>query len=227
MTPATLTVDRLLKSFSGRRQAVLNGVSLAITQGEVVGLIGHSGAGKSTLARCIAGIERAEGGEMLLDGVPLPHERTLEQRRRIQYVWQEPQLALSPYRSALQSVIEPLEGFALGSTPDRSGRAADWLGRMGLDTATMQRRPDGLSGGQCQRVVLARALAAEPDVLLLDEPFSALDTVTMAMLLRLLQQTLSAEPVSVLFVSHDKAAVRRLASRTLQLNSGQISEVSR
>jgi peptide/nickel transport system ATP-binding protein len=223
MTPR-LEALRLTKSYNGS-EAVLDGVSVTLVAGEVLGLVGATGAGKSTLARCIAGIERADNGEIRLDGVALATVRTRLQQRRIQYVWQEPHLALSPYRSVLQAVIEPLEGFDLARASDMADRAAQWLGCMGLDSAAMRRRPDGLSGGQCQRVVLARALAAEPDVLLLDEPFSALDTVTTAALMRLLEQSLATRPLAVLFVSHDERAVKRLASRTIRLSAGRMLEM--
>ncbi len=224
MTQPKLELRRLTKRF-GAAPAVLDSVSLEIAAGEVVGLAGASGTGKSTLARCIAGLERADSGQLLLDGVPLANRRTLAQRRCVQYVWQEAHLALSPYRTALQSVTEPLEGFGLEPATERAATAAAWLSRMGLDAAAMQRRPDGLSGGQCQRVVLARALAAKPDLLLLDEPFSALDTVTTAALLRLLQEVLHARPASVLVVSHDARVLRRLSHRVLQLQGGRLSEL--
>jgi peptide/nickel transport system ATP-binding protein len=224
VTQPKLELRRLTKRF-GAAPAVLDSVSLEIAAGEVVGLAGASGTGKSTLARCIAGLERADSGQLLLDGVPLANRRTLAQRRCVQYVWQEAHLALSPYRTALQSVTEPLEGFGLEPATERAATAAAWLSRMGLDAAAMQRRPDGLSGGQCQRVVLARALAAKPDLLLLDEPFSALDTVTTAALLRLLQEVLHARPASVLVVSHDARVLRRLSHRVLQLQGGRLSEL--
>jgi len=222
MTSPTLEVVQLTKSYGGR-QPVLDGVSVALLRGEVLGLVGATGTGKSTLARCIAGVEQADRGEVRLDGVALAAVRTRSQMRRIQYVWQEAPLALSPFRTALQAVMEPLEGFELGVPSDRAHRAADWLGRMGLDSAAMHRRPDSLSGGQCQRVVIARALAAEPEVLLLDEPFSALDTVTTVALMHLLRRALSTTPMAVLFVSHDRQAVRRLAGRTVQLSEGRLS----
>ena len=226
MTTPGLTVEHLTKSYGGDRW-VLDGVSLRLAPGEVLGLVGASGAGKSTLARCIAGIEQADSGAVRLHSVLLGAARTRAQKQRIQYVWQEAQMALSPLRTALQAVIEPLEGFNLAPAQQRAARAAEWLGRMGLDSAAMQRRPDGLSGGQCQRVVIARALAAEPEMLLLDEPFSALDTVTTVALMRLLQQTLATSPLAVLFVSHDRQAVLRLASRTVQLVAGRVLQAHR
>lgn len=222
MTPPKLAVRKLAK-FYGGQQPVLDGASLELHAGEVLGLVGATGAGKSTLARCMAGIEQADSGDVLLDGMRLGAARTRSQKQRIQYIWQEAHMALSPLRTALQAVVEPLEGFGLVPAQDRPARAAQWLGHMGMDTATMLRRPDGLSGGQCQRVVIARALAAEPEVLLLDEPFSALDTVTTVALMRLLQSVLSTRPMAVLFVSHDRQALRRLASRALCLAGGCLS----
>ena len=204
-------------------------LSLSIASGEVLGLVGRSGAGKSTLARCIAAPEMADGGRITLGGTLLPARRTRAQRRRVQYVWQEPMLALSPYRSALRAVMEPLEGFALCTAEQRPGRAAEALRAVGIDAGMAARRPDGVSGGQCQRALLARASVAEPELLLLDEPFSTLDTVITAALLRELPALLgrrgagsSGTSCAVLFVSHDRAVVQRLADRVCSLHDGRL-----
>ncbi|WP_029461690.1 ABC transporter ATP-binding protein, partial [Serpentinimonas barnesii] len=205
---------------------VLDCVGLDLHQGEVVGLVGRSGSGKSTLARCLAGLLQPSSASLSLNGQVLTAARTLPQRRAIQYVWQEPQCALSPYRSAMASAAEPLEGFGLADRLERPQRAAQMLQRMGLTRSDMQRLPHQLSGGQCQRVVLARALLAEPQVLLLDEPFSALDSVTTAALLQDLSQVLTEHRLAVLLVSHDRALVRRLAQRVLVLEQGQLRVVA-
>ena len=205
---------------------VLDCVGLDLHQGEVVGLVGRSGSGKSTLARCLAGLLQPSSASLSLNGQVLTAARTLPQRRAIQYVWQEPQCALSPYRSAMASAAEPLEGFGLADRLERPQRAAQMLQGMGLTRSDMQRLPHQLSGGQCQRVVLARALLAEPQVLLLDEPFSALDSVTTAALLQDLSQVLTEHRLAVLLVSHDRALVRRLAQRVLVLEQGQLRVVA-
>lgn len=220
-----LMVDRLSHRF-GHHAPVLDRVSLHLAPGEVLGLVGASGAGKSTLARCIAGLLAPSAGRVALDGRALGPRRTRDQRRAVQYVWQEPQAALDPRWSILRSALEPLEGFGLASGAEATERASAMLGRLGLAVAATQRRPHGLSGGQCQRAVLARALLAQPSVLLLDEPLSALDTVTTAALMRELEALLEGQPLCVLFVSHDRAAVRRLARRTLRLHGGRLEAAS-
>lgn len=204
----------------GRSAPVLDGVSLHLAAGEVIGLLGPSGCGKSTLARCLAGMLTPTGGTVRLKGTALGAQRNKAQRRAIQYVWQEPQLALSPYRSVLASAAEPLEVFADMPTQEREATAARMLGRLGLPAAALGRRPHQLSGGQCQRVVLARALLAEPEVLLLDEPFSALDTVATVALREDLRRVLAQQRMAVLLVSHDPALVRSLATRVLRLEGG-------
>jgi peptide/nickel transport system ATP-binding protein len=216
-----LRVHGLRKGFSGGARPVLDGASLSIDAGEVVGLVGTSGGGKSTLARCIAGLLAPDAGSIVLGDEPLGPRRSRSQRRRVQYVWQEPTLALSPWRSALQSVIEPLEGFAIGLPQERAARAAQALAVLGIDAATAARRPQALSGGQNQRVTLARALVAEPEVLLLDEPFSALDLVTTVALIDELAAAWKRRPCAVLLVSHDREACARLATRVLRLDAGR------
>jgi ABC-type dipeptide/oligopeptide/nickel transport system ATPase subunit len=222
---STLAVDAL-SHYYGRGAPVLDGVSLHIAAGEVVGLLGPSGCGKSTLARCLAGMLRPTGGTVRLNGTALGSQRSTAQRRAIQYVWQEPQLALSPYRSVLASAAEPLEVFAESPAHEREANAARMLVRLGLPPEVLGRRPHQLSGGQCQRVVLARALLAEPEVLLLDEPFSALDTVATVALLEDLRRLLAAQHTAVLLVSHDPALVRSLATRVLRLEGGVLKGVA-
>jgi ABC-type dipeptide/oligopeptide/nickel transport system ATPase subunit len=220
-----LSAQALRCAYAGQAP-VLDGVALQLAPGEVVGLLGRSGSGKSTLARCLAGLQPFDSGELRWRAQVLPSARTRAQRRAIQYVWQEPQLALSPYRSALESALEPLQGFGLGAPGQRRATAAQMLERLGLPASAQQRRPHQLSGGQCQRVVLARALLAQPEVLLLDEPFSALDSVTTLALLDDLPQLLAGAGAAVLLVAHDRSLVRRLAQRVLWLEGGQLKAVS-
>lgn len=225
MTTEQLVLQGVQKSFAGR--PVLKDVTLVLRSGEVLGLVGPSGSGKSTLARVILGIEPIDSGQMTWHGDPLPAPRSRSLLQRIQYVWQEPRLALSPFATACQAVAEPLEGFALCSREARAGVAAQWLARVGLQGPVVHRRPDGLSGGQCQRVAIARALAAEPELLMLDEPFSALDSITTVALVNLLQQLLADrradQALGVLLISHDRSCIEHLCHRSLCLKDGVIA----
>ncbi len=216
-----LNVAGLHKSFRGT--PVLAGVDLEIGPGEVVGLIGRSGVGKSTLARLLVGLERPDAGSIRLGGGAIvPGTGTA--RQRIQYLWQDPMQALSPYLSALGAVRETLQGFGIGPAQARPARALALLAALGIDAEMAARKPHALSGGQCQRVALARALAAEPDLLILDEPFSALDTATQVAAVDLLRAVHAARDLAMLVVSHDLAPLRRMAHRIAVLDGGQIVE---
>lgn len=216
-----LKVRGLSKSF-GRRD-VLARIDLTIAAGEVVGLIGHSGAGKSTLARCLVGLERAECGEVFLDGAEVI-PGTGRARKNIQYLWQDPTQSLSPYLSAQGAVLETLTGFGVGAASGRTARASDFLSSLGIPPLMQGRRPHALSGGQNQRVALARALAADPQVLILDEPLSSLDLATQVSTIKLLRKVRAEIGLTMLIVSHDLAPLRQLADRILVLASARIVE---
>ena len=216
-----LTVRGLSKRFHGRD--VLSDIDLNIAAGEVVGLIGHSGAGKSTLARCLVGLERAERGEILLDGAPItPGEGAA--RQNIQYLWQDPTQSLSPYLTAKGAVMETLSGFGVGASQARNTRAIELLNSLGIPQSMHERRPHALSGGQNQRVALARALAAEPQVLILDEPLSSLDLATQVSTISVLREIHAESGLAMLIVSHDLAPLRQLADRVLVLDETRIVE---
>ena len=216
-----LTVRDLSKRFHGRD--VLSDIDLTIEAGGVVGVIGHSGAGKSTLARCVVGLERAERGDILLDGAPIsPGEGAA--RQNIQYLWQDPTQSLSPYLTAKGAVMETLSGFGVGTAQSRDTRATDLLTALGIPQSMHRRRPHTLSGGQNQRVALARALAAEPQVLILDEPLSSLDLVTQVSTISVLRDIHAETGLAMLVVSHDLAPLRQLADRILVLDEARIVE---
>lgn len=216
-----LSVRGLSKRFYGRD--VLDGIDLSIAPGEVVGLIGRSGAGKSTLARCLVGLESPDAGEIRLDDRPVTPGRG-EARQHLQYLWQDPTQSLSPYLSARNAVVETLAGFRIGDRSRYKTRAADLLDALGINGALTSRRPHSLSGGQCQRVALARALAAEPKVLILDEPLSSLDLATQVHTLCLLRRVQAERGLAMLIVSHDLAPLRQLANRILVLDEARIVE---
>lgn len=202
---------------------VLDDISLSIASGEVVGLIGRSGAGKSTLARCLVGLEQADSGEIHLEGQAVEPGRG-QARQHIQYLWQDPTRSLSPYLSALGAVVETLSGFRIGEPSEHRDRAAGIFEDLGIESSVYIRRPHSLSGGQCQRVALARALAAEPKVLILDEPLSSLDLATQIHTIGLLKRIHTERGLAMLIVSHDLAPLRHLADRIAVLDEARIVE---
>lgn len=216
-----LRIEGLCKTF--RKTKVLSGVNLEIRPGEVIGLFGRSGAGKSTLARCLVGLEKSDAGRVLLNGKVIePGQGAALQQ--IQYLWQDPTQSLSPFLSARASVLETLNGFQIGEAKTRQDRAEALLESLGLCPQLWHRRPHALSGGECQRVALARALAAESQVLILDEPLSSLDLVTQISTINLLRKIHAERQTAMLIVSHDIAPLRGFASRLTILDHGQIVE---
>jgi ABC-type dipeptide/oligopeptide/nickel transport system ATPase subunit len=218
-----LAIRGLRKSYPRATRPVLAGIDLDIERGEALALRGISGSGKTTLARCLVGLERPDAGTLVLAGRTLVPGGRLE-RRRVQLVRPDPTSALRPYRTALQSVREPLDAFAIGAEPSRTARALEWLAALGIDPETAGRRPHALSGGQYQRVALARAFACEPELLVLDEPLSALDTITQTQILAVLQEIKAAHAPATLLISHDLAAVRRISDRIVVLHEGTLVE---
>jgi iron(III) transport system ATP-binding protein len=191
-----LAVEGLAKAFAGT--TVLEGVSLRVPAGRVVALLGPSGCGKTTLLRCIAGLERPDAGEVRLDGRPLSGQGTFvpPERRRIGMVFQDG--ALFPHLSVAGNV-----GYGLSRSERRGRRVAEALALVDL-AGFGERMPASLSGGQAQRVALARALVTRPSVLLLDEPFSNLDTILRIQIRADVQRLLADLGVTAVFVTHDQ-----------------------
>lgn len=211
-----LRAAELSKSFESR---VLDGVSFSASAGECVAILGKSGCGKSTLARCIAGLEIATSGSVEIEGrAHTPHHRA--DRRRVQMVWQDSASSLSPFLSIRESMQEGLADRSRGNGSHRLALSA----AVGLREDLLDRRPHQLSGGELQRAGIARALAAEPKVLILDEPLSALDPITQFEILPYLRQATHAPNRVALFISHDLTAVQQLADRVLFLHGGRVVE---
>jgi tungstate transport system ATP-binding protein len=198
----------------------LREVSLELRQGEVVGLIGPNGAGKSTLLRILGLLERPDEGHVLLDGRPVDARTALAERRRMATVFQEPLLADATVtdNAAL--------GLRFRGVPaaDRTGRVRRWLERLGI-ARLASRAARTLSGGEAQRVALARALALEPEVLLLDEPFSGLDAPTRAALVTDLGAILRADRVTTVLVTHERGEAQALADRVGVLMDGRLRQL--
>jgi peptide/nickel transport system ATP-binding protein len=207
--------------------AVLDEVSLAIGAGEIVGLAGESGAGKSTLGRVLAGLVQAETGSVLLEGqdrARLDKAQSLEARRRVQILFQDPATALSPRRNIAQILREPLDHFGIGDPGDRAARTNNALAEVGLEADALDRYPHQFSSGQRQRIAIARALIVKPDLLIADEPVSALDVSVQARILDLLRDLRDQLGIAVLLISHDLAVIRQLADRVDVMYRGRIIE---
>ncbi|HVZ44835.1 MAG TPA: ABC transporter ATP-binding protein [Ramlibacter sp.] len=210
---------------------VLDDVSLRLHRGQAVGVIGESGSGKTTLARVVAGLLAPTGGQILFDGKPLPRrveERSLDQLRRIQIVFQMADTALNPAHTIADILARPLQLYRGLKGEALHKRIAQLLDLVQLPQSCARRAPAGLSGGQKQRVNLARALAADPDLVLCDEVTSALDTVVGAAILDLLAQLRKELGLAYMFISHDLNTVRAVCDDIVVLYAGQkVESVSR
>jgi len=207
---------------------VLHGIDLAITAGSALGVVGESGCGKSTLARVIAGLLPASSGVIRFAGEPLAPAiaaRTKQQLRRIQIVFQMPDVVLNPARTVARIIGRPLAFYHDLSKTAARRRAVELLDLVHLSPGIADRYPGELSGGQKQRVNLARALAAEPSIILCDEVTSALDTVVGVAILDLLTELKDKLKLSYLFISHDLGTVQALCDRVMVLYAGRCVEV--
>ncbi|MGA8408797.1 MAG: dipeptide/oligopeptide/nickel ABC transporter ATP-binding protein [Candidatus Acidiferrales bacterium] len=202
-------------------------VNLELFRGKTLALVGESGAGKSSLARCVALLERPSEGEIALDGsdlLALDRKRLFAIRRRIQMIFQDPASALNPQLSACEIISEPLAIQNVGTKPERRERALQLMEQVGLDPKSSQKHPLEFSGGQRQRLAIARALALEPDVLILDESLSALDALNRDLILQLLTDLQAARSLAYLYVSHDLRLVSQCADEVAVMYQGKIVE---
>jgi oligopeptide/dipeptide ABC transporter ATP-binding protein len=211
----------------GRKLRAVDGVSLTLAPGSATALVGESGSGKSTLARAVVGLLEPEGGSILVEGRELsalaPRER-LAARKRIQIVFQDPYGSLDPRLSVEEIVAEPLAIHGIGDARSRRTRIFGLLEAVGLSTRDFGRYPHEFSGGQRQRLAIARALALEPRLLILDEPTSALDVSVQAQILNLLADLRERFGLAYLFITHDLALVRQMCERVAVLYFGRIVE---
>ncbi|HUO81553.1 MAG TPA: ATP-binding cassette domain-containing protein [Gammaproteobacteria bacterium] len=213
-----------------RRLAAVDGVSFSLAHGSTLGLVGESGSGKSTLARAVLRLVPLARGAVLHDGEDLAglDGRALRARRRFaQLVFQDPQGSLDPRMTAGDIIAEPLDTFLRGlSRADRAQRVADMMCRVGLSPAHLNRYPHEFSGGQCQRIGIARALVVEPKLLVCDEPVSALDVSIQAQIVNLLASLKDSLGLAMLFIAHDLRVVRHLCDRVMVMQQGRIVEVA-
>jgi oligopeptide/dipeptide ABC transporter ATP-binding protein len=235
--PETIVrLDRVVTRFGGVKRLLrparplvraVDGVSLELRRGEILGLVGESGCGKSTLGRTILGIQRESSGTIELDGrvvSGLPPKGARGARRDIQYVHQDPGAALDPWWSIGRSLIEALQIHGVGDRAERARRIDDVLEAVGLDLSVRRRYPHELSGGQLRRVGLARILVLSPRVVVLDEPTSGLDLSVQATVLRLIRDLQERLGLTYLFISHDLSVVERMCHRVAIMYLGRIVE---
>ncbi len=212
-----------------KRTRVINDLNLDVAAGETLGVVGESGSGKSTLANAIVGLVKPAGGNIRFSGqelLGLSRAERKPMRKQIQMVFQNPLLSLSPRRSVARQLEEPL---GIHTDLDRAGRQAridELLASLELSVGIKDRYPHELSGGQAQRIVLARALTVQPSLIIFDEPTSALDVSVQAGVLNLLQRLKAEQGLTYIFITHDLGVARHLADRIAVMRRGEIVELA-
>lgn len=228
-----LHVEHLVVDFPvgrhGLKVHAVSDVSLDIAEGETLGLVGESGCGKSTTGRAIMQLPPPTGGDVLFEGQDLTElkgEALRRMRPRIQMIFQDPISSLNPRRKVAEIVAEGLEIWKIGDDASRSAKVDEVLDAVGLDPdASRDRRPHEFSGGQCQRISIARAVVTEPKLIICDEPVSALDVSVQAQILNLLQEMKDRYGLTLVFIAHDLAVVKNVSDRIAVMYLGKLCEI--
>ncbi|HET7197756.1 MAG TPA: ABC transporter ATP-binding protein, partial [Burkholderiales bacterium] len=229
-----LEATNLTKRYAVRRGragelVAVDDVSFSVAAGECLGIVGESGCGKTTTARMILRSVRPDAGRIAFQGkdvLALSGRELFAYRRKVQFVFQDPFSSLNPRMSAYDIVSEPLVIHRIGDADERFQRVKEMIGLVGLDVRSLRRYPHSFSGGQRQRIGIARALALGPELLILDEPVSALDVSVQAQVLNLLLDLRRALNLTYIFISHNLAVVNYLADRIAVMCAGRIVELA-
>ena len=217
--------------FARQREVIhaVNDMSFELHQGETLGLVGETGCGKSTVARCVVQLYQSTGGRVYYRGKDLTELRRSQLRplrRHIQLIFQDPYASLNPRYSVRRIIREPLDIHRVGSINERNERVNELLEVVGLNSYMADRFPHEFSGGQRQRISIARALGLNPDLIICDEPVSALDVSIQAQILNLLGELQQERGLSYLFIAHDLAVVKHISHRIAVMYLGRIVELS-
>jgi peptide/nickel transport system ATP-binding protein len=230
--PVVLSAEDLVVEFRRGKRTVhaVSGVSFSVRAGETLGLVGESGCGKSTTGRALIQVQPPTSGHVHYRGRDLASlsARELRQTRtKIQMIFQDPISSLNPRRRVADIVAEPLTIWHRGSKSERADRAGAMLEAVGIDPDSAgDRRPQEFSGGQCQRISIARALMADPDLLICDEPVSALDVSVQAQILNLLADLKQKFALTMVFIAHDLAVVKNVSDRVAVMYLGKLVEIA-
>lgn len=232
-TPSILTLSDVTQDFGGRRGITgrspsiraVEGVSMTVKQGDILGIVGESGSGKTTLAKIMLGLLKPTQGEILLDGKAIDGMSRAKIAERVQFIFQDPYSSLNPRQTVGQIVSYPLYLRGQGAKIERERKAREMLDIVGLSSRFFESYPSQMSGGQRQRVAIARALVTRPDLLICDEPTSALDVSVQAQVLNLLLDLREEFGLTYVMVSHNMAVIQHMTTRVAVMYLGRIVEM--
>jgi oligopeptide/dipeptide ABC transporter ATP-binding protein len=225
VTSPILAVRQAAVRYPGTAQPAVTECNLSIDRGDALGIVGESGSGKTTLGRLLVGLLTPTEGQALVEGRPWSEVRRRDNlRRRVQMIFQDPYASLNPGLSARDTVAEVFRVWEHATQDEAASRAGQLLHEVGLSADSHDRRSGSLSGGQCQRVGIARALACSPDVLVADEPTSSLDVSVQAQILNLLKELRQSRELTLVLISHDLAVVRYVTDNAMVMYHGRVVE---